>query len=317
MDTKVVITIDTESDNLWDSGLRKNPRFNNIFEIPRLQKIFDKYSVKPTYLITFSVAKNDAAGVLKEIARSRKCEIGSHLHSWETPPFERQARGDGTYLHQYPYKVQREKFSNLDSVLKNVFGDKPVSYRGGRYSFDKNIISILAEYGYLVDTSVTPGISWENDGGVNFKKFGRKDHVIKTQGSGILEVPVSIKIKSLLPQISKAVYLNTPNWTHAEGMLRRLAKFDIIWLDPSFNEYGKMRWACDSLLSEGVRHLNIMFHSSVIIPGGSPYTMDKASTDKFFENIERLLEYVVRSKKLEVLTLKEFHGYRSNRTGSL
>lgn len=53
METKVVITIDTESDNLWDVNLRKNPQFKNISELSMLQKLFDKFAAKPTYLLTF------------------------------------------------------------------------------------------------------------------------------------------------------------------------------------------------------------------------------------------------------------------------
>lgn len=86
MATKLVVTIDTEPDNQWNADLRKNPTFNNIYEIYRLQKIFDKFKTKPTYLVSYSVIKCGAVSGLKDIARSVPCEIGTHLHSWETPP---------------------------------------------------------------------------------------------------------------------------------------------------------------------------------------------------------------------------------------
>lgn len=313
MKTKVVITIDTEPDNLWDLNLRKNPQFKNISELPKLQKLFDKFHAKATYLVTFSVVKSDAIAVLKDIAKFENCEIGTHLHALETPPFKPQINGDGSYLHQYSFDVQSQKMANLDGLITETFGCKPLSYRGGRWSFDKNTISILAKYGYLVDTSVTPGISWENDGGQNFKKSHRKDYFLQTENNvDILEVPVSIEIKTRIPRLSKFIYLNTPNWTHVEGILRRLAGFNIILLDPSFNRYEEMKWACDLLLEKGVRHLNIMTHSSVIIPGGSPYTMSEESTNKFFERLERLLDYLLKVRKLEPLTLKEFYNYRKN-----
>lgn len=203
--------------------------------------------------------------------------------------------------------------AHLDTLIGDSFGYKPVSYRAGRWSFDKNKISILFKYKYLVDSSVTPGISWENGGGTNFKKYPYEDYFFQSENKfDILEVPVSTKIKSKIPRLSNFLYLNTPNRTHVEGLLRRLVNFDIIWLDPSFNSYEEMQWLSDLLLAENVRCVNIMFHSSVIISGGNPYAMDERGTNEFFRRLERLLEYLLKIKKLETLTLKEYYNYRKN-----
>lgn len=307
MNVKVVITIDTEPDNMWALKLREPPQFKNISELSRLQRIFDNFRARPTYLTTYSVAKSNEVSVLKDIVKSSWCEIGSHLHALETPPFEPHIKGDGSYLHQYSYRIQREKMKILDALLTETFEYKPVSYRGGRWSLDTNTISLLAEYEYLADTSVTPGISWKKYGGPNFKKCTNENYFIHKD---ILEVPASIKIKTRIPKLAKKFYLNTPNWVHAEGILKRTADFNIITLDPSFNSYEDIKWACDALIAEGVEHLNIAFHSSVIITGGSPYTMTKESTKRFFERLEKLLDYLLKVRNLEPLTLKEFYNFR-------
>jgi peptidoglycan/xylan/chitin deacetylase (PgdA/CDA1 family) len=310
MKTKVIITVDTEPDNQWNLNLRRRPEFKNIIQLPKLQRLFDRFYARPTYLVTFSVAKNEAVSALKEIAKGKSCEIGSHLHAWEAPPFKPHIKGDGSYLHQYALDVQRQKIASLDDLISESFCRKPVSYRGGRWSFEKNIISILSEYGYLVDSSVSAGISWENDGGINFKKWPNKDCFFQSQaGRDILEVPPTIEIKAMAPLASKFLYRNAPHWTHAEGILRRLVNFNIIWLDPSFNKFEDMKWACDALLAQAVNCLNIMFHSCVIIPGGSPYTMTGQETKIFFERLEQLLDYLLNVRKLEVLTLEEFYNY--------
>lgn len=311
MQAKIIITIDTEPDNQWDSNLRKHPEFKNIEELGRLQRLFDKFYIKPVYLVTYSVVKSGAASVLKGIADSVNCEIGSHLHAWDTPPFMPPIKGLGTYLHQYDFGLQSQKMANLDNLITETFGHKPVSYRGGRWSFDKNTIAILAEHKYLVDSSVSPCISWENDGGINFKKFPNGDYFIKSEKNhDILEIPPSIEIKTGIPQAAKFLYLNMPDWSHAEGLLRRLVNFNIIWLDPSFNSYEDMKWLADNLLGKGIGYLNIMFHSSVIIPGGSPYTVTGENTERFFDRLERLLDYLISAKGLETMTLKEFYNYR-------
>ncbi len=313
METKVVITIDTEPDNQWDPALRKSPQFNNISELNKLQKLFDKFHASPTYLAAFSVVNDDTVSVLKDIAKSAHCEVGTHLHSWDTPPFSPPINGNGTYLHQFDSFTQRQKMINIDGLITDVFGIKPRSYRGGRYSFDDNTVSLLAECGYYVDTSVTPYISWEDDGGTNFKKFSSKDYFLTVKEKmNILEVPVSIRIKTKLPRLSKFAYLNTPNWAHAQGILRRIADFNIVWLDPSFNSFDDMRWLCDKLLAEKSGYINIMFHSSVIIPGGSPYTNNEQETKLFFQRLERLLDYLFSGCKLESFTLNEFYRFRKD-----
>lgn len=310
MHTKAIVTIDTEPDNQWDLQLRKNLAFRNIAAIDKLQRIFDQLGLKPTYFVSYSVATCPAVSLLKDIKKSARCEIGAHLHAWETPPFQPALKGDGSYLHQYSLKIQEEKFKNLDSLLCDTFKDKPLSYRGGRYSFDAHAVTLLSKYGYCVDSSVTPGVSWEKDGGINFKDARRDDYLLQPEDKWLLEVPVTVRIRTKFKKAADFFYFNSPPWMHAQGFLRRLAGFRIIWLDPSFNEYEDMRFVCDTLLAQGSRYLNIMFHSSVIISGGSPYTPDEKSTSLFFERLRRLLDYLLKERKLQGLTIKEYSDYR-------
>lgn len=307
MAIKVLITVDTEADNMWNPALRQSPRFENIASLDKLQRVFDKFKAKPTYLVAYSVAKSEFVPVLKDIAKSSPCEIGAHLHALETPPFISQRQGDGSFLHQYAVEVQAQKLANIDRLLSDVFARKPVSYRGGRWSVNRDIIAILETKGYLVDSSVTPGISWQHIGGLNFKKSSRRDAFLN---EWLLEVPATMMITSRFARLAMPLYLNLPDCTHIEGLLRRLSGFDIIWLDPSFNELEKMKQVCDRLIGDDVGFLNIIFHSSVIIAGGTPYTMTQASVELFFRRLNELLEYLMNGKKLESLTLEEYYNCR-------
>ena len=46
---KFIITIDTEEDN-WDKYSRTDNPVENLKKIIPLQKIFDRYGVRPTYI---------------------------------------------------------------------------------------------------------------------------------------------------------------------------------------------------------------------------------------------------------------------------
>ena len=73
---KLVVTIDTEEDS-WNGFNDRNYTAKNIQMLPALQKIFDKFNIKPTYLVTYEIA-NDVKSVeiLKKISDDYKCEIG-------------------------------------------------------------------------------------------------------------------------------------------------------------------------------------------------------------------------------------------------
>jgi hypothetical protein len=46
------------------------------------------------------------------------------------------------------------------------------------------------------------------------------------------------------------------------------------------------------LHARGAPCFNIIFHSSELIPGGSPYTPDAASVERFFADLRALLEHL-------------------------
>ena len=55
----------------------------NIAEIPLVQKLFNHYNAKPTYLVNWPVATNDkAVRTLKTILDENNFTIGTHCHSW-------------------------------------------------------------------------------------------------------------------------------------------------------------------------------------------------------------------------------------------
>ena len=61
-----------------------------------MQDIFDRFGVRPVYLVDYAVATQpEGYGPLREIVQSAPCQIGAHLHPWITPPLS-EALGDRT-----------------------------------------------------------------------------------------------------------------------------------------------------------------------------------------------------------------------------
>jgi len=101
-----LITIDTEGDNLWKRP--KTITTENAKGLFKFQNLCEKYGYKPTYLTDYEMAQDKHFQTLaKKAIRKKMCEVGMHLHSWNSPPIKSLTKNDNKYL---PYLIdfQRE-----------------------------------------------------------------------------------------------------------------------------------------------------------------------------------------------------------------
>ena len=294
MSKYLTITIDTETDSpRWEPEFPYS--LNNVKALPKLQNLFEKNSVKPTYLITYPVTQDkESVAILKDILGKKEAEVGTHLHPWTTPPFHSEKeRLELSYPHRS--SLEREKLANLTATIEQTFGVKALSYRAGRYGFDEDSLKILEELGYLVDSSITPTMNWSSDGGPN---FARNENTQPYYLNRILEVPISIVTSRKLPGYNNFL-------PKVKAVLRRIGLVKTVWLRPSIASFGEMKWLADSLLDKGVSVLTIMFHSNELIRGTSPYVKTEREEEIFWERLNKILNYLVLDKKLESKTLSE------------
>ncbi len=274
-----VITIDTEADHSLD-WKKSNPlTFRSITEsIPALlQPLFNKYGAIGTYLLTVEVLENDKA--VQVMSGIDQCELGTHLHADYIEPdkkfYEYAGTLSSTFSHNYSPGIEREKISNITKLFERKIGYRPIVYRGGKFGFNNNTASSLMNFGYLVDTSVSPKISWKKIDGPDFRKFLEQPYFIKNRdgSSQLLEVPITIMFLSSIRRI-----LNRPTW-----------------LRPSYSSVGKMKKLIDKCITV-YRHkkiivLNMMFHSMEFLPGGSPYAKSQEDCQRLIHNLEFALRY--------------------------
>ena len=60
------------------------------------------------------------------------------------------------------------------------------------------------------------------------------------------------------------------------------------------------------LQAQGATSFNIIFHSSELLPGGSPYTPDQRSVDRFLDDLKALLEHLTGPLGVVGRTYAEF-----------
>jgi hypothetical protein len=291
----LVVGIDTEADDQWSAEGRRQLAVRNAERLPALQALFDRHGVRPAYLVTHEMATREAsAAVLHALAETGRCEIGTHLHPWSSPPFRPEDLAGHTYPHNLPPALLARQIQELTAVIEERLGVRPRTYRAGRNGFDAGTVPILEGLDYTVDTSVDPLINERRKRGMCFAGaplrpylLGHED--VRRPGRGpVLEVPISSGTLPNLPKPLEALYTRLPPLPY-RGWLKRLG-LNAAWLRPSYASLPQMLRLAEGLERRGVGVLNIAFHSSELLPGGSPYTPDEGSIRRFLDDLERLLE---------------------------
>lgn len=306
--TKILLGVDTEADNQWDAKARENLSVRNIAELPRLQSLCDDYGVRPTYLLTYEVAVDrESRSILLELVATGRCEIGTHHHPWTTPPLVDE--------HLYPLNLEPEHYRaqlrELTQAVADVNGKNPVSYRAGRNGFTGWQVEMLESEGYLVESSVDPFFNERKKGGPSFAGAPMVPYLLSSEdpklpgGSKLLEIPITSALNRRWPGWLTAAYADfTPAYQFRRAIrLLRIAR--PIWLRPSYSKTDDMLWLAEKLVAQEAPVANIIFHSSELLPGGSPYNQTAADVENFYHALRVLLDFLAR-KGAEGRTFLEY-----------
>jgi hypothetical protein len=274
------ITIDTECDHdpHW---ARSTPlRFESVLVgLPeRLQPLFGATGAVPTYLLTVEVMESEeCVAVLRSLPGRR--EYGTHLHAAFVEPqkkfFDYAGVDSPDFQCHCPKEVEHAKLENLTNLFVDRFGERPRSFRAGRFGAGANTISALGQLGYVVDTSVTPHIRWRHpDGNVDYRRAPEQPYFPAVRSLAqaadsrgqILEVPVTMRRR----------WLRGPHW-----------------LRPWFSSVASMKETVRYHLSRyGNREiivLNMMFHSMEVISRASPYPQTEMDVQRFLSDLADVL----------------------------
>jgi hypothetical protein len=288
------VSIDTECDKgkAWRS--KKPLSFGGIHEgvVRRLAPLFASFGAKATYLLSPEVLR-DERSVEALRALEASSELGTHLHGEYAEPDAWEPDVTKEFQRDYEPDVERQKMTYLTDLFRRAFGQKPLSFRAGRFGIGESSIPILESLGYSVESSVTPHMDWTSSGapGLTFEgaptqpyRPDPKDP--KRRGDAkILEVPVTIRKRALnaLPALGKHI---EPRWlrpTRTSGAaLVRLAQDEIA----SARRSAPGRPVI----------LNAMFHNVEIIPDASPYASDEAGARAILERLRALLAFADREE---------------------
>jgi hypothetical protein len=307
-----LITIDTEGDNLWSDSRRITTR-NSGF-LPRFQQVCEEYGLKPTYLVNYEMARCPVFGrFARDTLRRSAAEIGCHIHAWNSPPDYALTADDlrhKPYLTEYPAEILWAKVAAQTALLEQTFACPITSHRAGRWGFDGEYARAVSHHGYIVDCSVTPGVSWRSSPGKSdgpdyseapsnpyFLDF---NDVCKPGGSALLEAPMTIV--RLWPRADR-LRAKLASRSVVRAALNRLMP-PLSWLRPNGGNTRAMLRLLRRAMAEHRPYVEFMLHSSELMPGGSPTFQDEQSIDRLYRQMRTL--FGAARGRFEPLTLSEF-----------
>jgi hypothetical protein len=323
MNAYLVITIDVEPDCTPSWQYSDPLTFKGVTTgiKDRLQPLFNKYDIVPTYLIN-NVVLEDAESVKVLGSLEGKYELGTHLH----PEFMEPQKSFSSYAGkrglanccEYPENVEFEKIKNITQLFADDFHYKPTSFRAGRFSAGANTINSLQALGYKVDTSVTPHVSWNDKTrkvpvdytlAKDQPYFIKKGTILEEDTAGsILQVPVSIVLKpvKIFREIKRTLF----------GLRGAMQQQRPVWLRPVYSTNAELRVVVDDLLHRYHEHdvvvFNMMFHNVEVMPGLSPYCKTETDCTRYLNQLTFFFEYC-KNKNIKSVALTDLYDIQKGK----
>lgn len=300
-----IITIDTEGDNLWEWKQGDIITTENTRYLNRFQEVSNKYGFKPVWLSNYEMIADDRyVEFIKSVEKRKLGELGMHLHAWSTPPeYALNTEGGAQpYLIEYPEEIMESKIKTMTTFIQDRTGITPVSHRSGRWAMDERYVKLLDKYGYMVDCSVTPHISWVNHKGLSEGSAG-SDYSLSPEKpyyltDRVLEIPVTIR---------KIHHVFKPSYCNARKILSHVYRGVVgqnIWLRPNGNNINELLYLIDLAKESDSDYVMFMLHSSELMPGGSPTFKTQDSINKLYDDLEKLFSYA--SQYYTGITLRDY-----------
>lgn len=291
------VVVDTEEEFDWSKHFsRLATGVSAMRHIERVQRIFERFGVVPTYVIDYPVASQpEGVDSLAGYVESGRATIGAHLHPWVTPPDEEQVTRENSFPSNLPPALEAAKLSTLIETIEGVFGARPAIYKAGRYGIGGRTLRTLQELGFGVDMSVNPHMDYSSERGPDFRGFDERPWWLA--GGALLEVPCTtgfagISGPALGPRLHE-IATAMPKAFHTVGLLARTRVTDRIMLTPEQSTLREMKLLTRSLIRRGIRTFTLSFHSPSVEPGHTPYVRSKDDLTRFLVSIERYLEFFI------------------------
>lgn len=314
---RLIVLVDTEEEFRWHTFSPHEMSVRNIAAQVRAQDIHNKFGVQPTYLVDYAVASQDEGiGPLKALLDAGVCSIGAQLHPWVNPPIEEELTIRNTYPGNLPAPLERAKIERLTTSIVQSFGVRPRVFKAGRYGAGPNTASALIEAGYRIDTSVMPLTDFSAKGGPDYTTSPAQPYWVDRE-QRLLEIPSTVGLVGLMDRISRrgmaALLSDASIACRIPGLLSRLGLLERIRLTPEGISLDEAKRMTLSLFRRGRRLFVLSYHSSSLLPGGSPYVTTEEDLNTFLGWLDGYMRFFFGALGGQPTTAEDVLSYAQGR----
>ena len=311
-----VLSVDTEEEWDWSGPFPENNfSVENTVNIPKFQAFCDRLGIKPTYFVNYAIAADpNSVKRIKAPLEKGNCEVGGHLHPWCTPPIKEEVnKAQNSHTITLPFDLVEKKLSNLTQKLEKEFGQKPRSFRSGRWGTNGKLLKLLHTNGYTIDSSIHPyyadtPFSYHEAPDVPYWPSYDECTTAGNQRE-IYELPVTSGYnRSNFPlwnRIHLALSKPPISQMRLVGILWKLGLLRKIQLSPELADANNMISLTKAALKKGHRIIHMYFHSSSLLPGMTPYVKNETDEKQFYSNIEAVFQYLNSNYQVQCCTIEE------------
>ncbi|CCG40557.1 polysaccharide deacetylase family protein [Magnetospirillum molischianum] len=292
----LVVLVDAEEEFDWRHFSSDCVSVRNIAEQYRAQRLFERFGCRPTYLVDFAVASQPQGyQPLRDYLESGRCGIGAQLHPWVTPPLTEDICARNSFAGNLPAAVEFQKIARLTDEIETNLGCRPILYRAGRYGTGAHSVTSLIDLGYRMECSVVPFTSFAAGGGPDYRRFGVAPYWLDRDRT-LMELPLTCALIGRWAgadpsPFSTLVCGALARYLHVPGLLARFGLINRVRLSPEGFSLEEAKALTLALLSRGQRLFHLTYHSSSLLPGGSPYVRTERDRDLFLGWIEAYLDF--------------------------
>jgi len=206
-------------------------------------------------------------GARRETVQDGRAEVGTHLHTWVTPPFSEPVSPQNSYGCNLDPALEREKIEVLTAAIAEELGSTPVHFRAGRYGLGYGTLRTLQALGYRTELSIAPHSNFASDGGPSFYGWSNEPYWHGTPG-GLLGIPVTTGFsghaKGLGPLGAPLLDNSMVQSFRVPGALAGMGLLERCRLTIEDVPCDAIQRVMTSLVQDGQRLLTLSYHSSTL-----------------------------------------------------
>ena len=296
---RFLLTVDTEEEFDWNAPFERSGHTTiTVPMLERFQQFVEKYGIKPTYFVDYSIVEDDEAiAFLQSIKKTGNADIGVHLHPWVNPPFDEETSDYNSFAGNLPLETEEAKIVALRKAIEDRIGITSPIYRAGRYGVGPNTIAILKKLGFTIDSSVRARFDYSSEGGPDFRSLG-PEPIWLDEAKSLLEVPLTTVFSGLLRQLFSPLSAMMNKSSIANTIISGTKMLERIPLTPEGITAWEAKEAIDVALDDHLKLLVFSFHSPSLSPGHTPYVKTEEDLNRFYDWWRDIIEHLkVRNVK--------------------